>query len=361
VTVLYQATELGWAARGRPLIPYVTIPPPDPDPPVDPPVDPPIDPGPSDPPPPAPASWQAAVDTRDIVQITYWYEAHTGFDGINPEDPNDLPLRAEDLTWVEGGLKSTHDGQVFEGLHSNHIRIRHNNVTFRRCRITNGAVYGAYHNPTFDSVHKGTLIEFVTFDAPAMDARTNALLLRTANTTDHVATMRYCDVKEFDAGFRLENRMLVEYSYFHDFAHPEGGHSNSVRMIGDGGIARRNLATDGTSGLLSWYIGPTHGAVSNSKYHENIIGGAIEMPDGRVISPISSASYMFMTGGEWGPDSVGLEIIGNLTYGGWQYGPIAGKGIRWGEVGNYRYDNVWLDSGEPFMVENRPPAQNRSM
>lgn len=304
-----------------------------------------------------PGSWSTAVQSRDITQIVSWYEQHTGFDGVNPFDPSDAPLTQEDLEWVSGGIKSEFDGQIIEGKWSNHIRISHSNVTIRRCRVTDGTTYGAYFNPTFGSQHKNILIEFVTFDSPA-GSDTNSILFRTGNTTDHVATIRFCDTHGFAAGFRLQNKIHAEYNYFHDLAHPPNVHSNCIRMMDSGSTALRNLGTDGTSNVFAWYIADNHSHVSNSKYVENIAGGTVEMPDGRIISPIASPSYAFSAAGNYAPVSVNLVIVGNFLYEGLQYGPFTGgsgpTSVRWGEDGNYRYDNVWLTTGLPAFTENRP-------
>src|SRR5690606_18093265 len=72
---------------------------------------------------PPPTSWQNAVDSRNIDTVRAWYAANTGHEALGYNE--------EDLTWVGGGIKSTHDGQVIEGVASNHIRIAHNNVTIR--------------------------------------------------------------------------------------------------------------------------------------------------------------------------------------------------------------------------------------
>lgn len=292
---------------------------------------------------PAPASWQAAIDTGSVAQVALWYEAHTGHDGINPDDPNDLPLDESDLTWVDGGLKSTHDGQVFEGLHSNHIRIAHNNVTVRRCRITNGALYGAYFNPTNGGNYTGALIEFVTFDAPGKD--TSPVFMNPAETPEGqpAAVIRYCEAIGWDGGFKTRNRVHLEYLYVHDQWHPPGVHSTAAIQRGRGGRVHRCLLTDGTSNILGIYMKPSYGYANDITYSENIVGGAITMPDGRVISPESSGSYHFQIGGdeEYGPAATDLRIVDNMLYGGSQYGLFTGSGVRWGEDGNERSGN-WI-------------------
>lgn len=327
MTVLYLADELGWVARGRPMIPYPGGPGPDPDP--------------EDPPPPAPASWQAAVDTGDITQVALWYEAHTGHDGINPDDPNDTPRSINDLTWVDGGIKSTHHGQVLEGLHSNHIRIAHNNVTVRRCRVTGGALYGAYFNPTNGANIKGTLIEFVTFDGPETD--TSPVFMNPAETPEGepAAVIRYCEANGWDGGFKTRNRIYVDYCYGHDQWHPPGVHSTGAIVRGRGGRVHRCLLTDGTSNILGIYMKPSYGYANDITYSENILGGAITMPGGRVISPESSGSYHLQIGGDevYGPAATGLQVIGNMLYGGIQYGLFTGSGVRWGQDGNTRAGN----------------------
>src|SRR5690606_23439457 len=159
--------------------------------------------------------------------------------------------------------------------------------------------YGMRFNPTFGGDLHGFLMEFCTFDTvdPEGWANKNAAMLRSGNTTDQLATIRYCDVSRYTAGFRLEHRMRAEYNYFHDLYHPPGVHSNCIRMMGGGGRAYRNFGTDGTSTVMAWYISDNHSDCWDSQYVENILGGTITMPGGRIISPEASPSYALRAGG----------------------------------------------------------------
>lgn len=332
--VVYSARDSAWMSTGHPPFPYV---PPGPDPDPEDPI-------------PAPASWQDAVDSRDIRNVVRWYETYTGFDGINPEDPNDLPLQESELVNMGGTYNTTHDGQVITGIKAGALRIRHNNVTVRRSLFdVVSATYGAYFNPTFGSTIHGLLVEFCTFKSSTLND-TNAFMLRGAELGPGLrrATVRYCDQGDgLIAGLRLEHAGLIEYNYFHDFVHPPGGHSNGIRCMGLGqAIARRNYTNDGSSGCHSIYFDkePT----GNIRYEENITSGTVVMEDGRIISGESSPSYaMLMKSGDYGPAAQNIEIVNNYVADGMQYGYFTGGNVPWGQNGNVREGNVIFETGAP--------------
>jgi len=305
-----------------------------------------------DPPPIAPTSWRAAVDSGDVTQVATWYETHTGHDGINPNNPNDTPLALNDLTWVEDGIKSTHDGQVLEGLHSNHIRIAHNNVTVRRCRVTDGALYGAYYSPTYGATITGTILEYTTFRIPVV-ARA-PVLLRPDWTTERSALVQHCELIGGDSGLQVANNTEARYNYVRDQLHLEGVHSTSLSFYnGEGLRAYRNFLTEGTSAVCNLY--GTRGWSADLLYQENIVGGTIHMPDGRVISPLASPSYAFTMGAAEEPGQHNVRLIDNWFYGGYQYGLMSGD-FPWGQNGNVRSGNRAL---QDFMVQPDSPSNRR--
>ncbi|PYG00145.1 hypothetical protein SAMN05216184_10484 [Georgenia satyanarayanai] len=339
--LLYLAEDLGWAARGQPLIPYVATPPPDPDP---------------EDPPPAPASWQAAVDAMDVTQAVLWYEAYSGHDGINPADPFDMPLQVQDLTGTGAGIDSQYDGEVIEGKVASRFRIRHNNVTIRRCRIVPSptTIYAVQLYPTTGTTFTGCVVEFCTVAASNTEAA--PFMLRPALTDSTAVTVRHNDVFGTITGGRLENRCVAEYNFFHDFGHPPGGHASGIRFMGAHGIARRNLLTDSSSSNLGMYL--DQGFMHSVTYEGNIVGGTITMPDGRVISPQASPSYGMILGMGDGStlEPYDLKILDNYWYGGYQFGLTSGN-IPWGVDGNVRSGNRALQT---FTVQPGSASNERT-
>lgn len=306
------------------------------------------------PPSPAPASWQAAVAAQDITQAVLWYEAHTGYGGINPDNPTDLPLTAAELTGDGSGIDTEYDGQVIEGKVAARIRIRHNNVTVRRCHILSNVstLYSIQWHPMYSATFTGATVEFCTIESPT-DGHAAPAMMRGQLTEQLAMTFRHNNIVNTTTGGRFEHHILSEYNYFHDFQHPDGGHASGTRFMGDRGTARRNLITDASSSLLGMYL--DQGGMNHVTYEENILGGTIHMPDGRVISPGSSPSYAHSIGmGDLVLEPKGLRLLNNLYYGGYQYGLIAGN-VPWGVDGNVRRGNRALQDFviQPDSVPNR--------
>jgi hypothetical protein len=300
--------------------------------PVSPVIDVPVDPSPD----PTPASWQQAVDDSVTQQswnpITDWYTSNTGHEALG--------YAIEDLT--PGTIVSSYDGQVFEGISASVIRVSHNNVTIRGCRVVGGGVYGVYLNPTFNAPVTGLLIEYCTLyygqTAPP-DNKKSPMHVVPAYTAGqgHDVTISHCNAYDWSAGIGVSNKVLVEYCYIHDFQHPEGVHANSIRPSHIGGTLYRNYGSDGRSGVMSIYFDkePTHSIT----IEENIMTG---------LSPLASPSYLInLKDGDYSAPATNIKIINNMYGPGYQYGIFSGTpDLPWGSNGNECTGNRWLMTGE---------------
>jgi hypothetical protein len=295
-----------------------------------------------DPDPPNP-TWLGALAASQTAQTTTairtWYEANTGHTAIGYV--TGTPGVGE-TQLVAGSLTSAYDGQVIEGIVGSHIRVSHDNVTYRGCRIEGGGTYGAYLNPTFGAAVTGLRIEYTTFyyglAAPDNDKKTPVQICPayTANSEPDVV-ISHCEAYDWSAGFGVRNKVRVEYCYIHDFQHPPGVHANSIRPAFDGGEIYRNYCTDGRSGVISIYFDkePTH----NITIEENIMSGE---------SPLASPSYLTnLKDGAYSAGATGIKIINNWWHDGWAYGIFSGTpDLPWGTNGNVRSGNKMLMTGE---------------
>lgn len=279
-------------------------------------------------------SWEDAVASRDFAQVDAWYIANTGHEAIGYAD--------SDLVDVGGAITSTADGQVLEGLKGTALRIAHSNVTVRGCRITGGATYGAYYNPTFGSSYTNCVVEYCTFGSVNGDD-TNAVLFTSAEGSSAInLTLRHNNCYGFVQGMRTEGYVLAEYNWMHDFAHPPGEHANSYRHLGNTNcVARRNYATDGSSGCMSIYFDKE--ATANIEYSENILNGS---------SPSASPSYLInLKDGDYSAAATNIKLINNYFGDQYQYGIFAGTpDLPWGSGGNEFSGNQLFLTGAPYTI-----------
>lgn len=293
-------------------------------------------------PPSAPDSWESAVAaaTADgsYDPVTAWYAANTGHEALG--------IEVGDLT--AGTLDSAYDGQVFEGITASRIRVGHNDVTIRGCRITGGGTYGAYMNPTFGAPVTGLLVEYCTFAyGPTIgdgDPQPDPVHFSPADTGDGYGaghfdvTVSHCNSYNWSGAFHGEHRVNFEHNWNHDQQHPPGGHANGIRCSHRGGRAYRNFLTDGSSGLLSIYFDKE--LTTDIEYRENILVG---------VSPGASPSYTCnFKNGAYAASAENIQLIGNL-FGpeGVQYGYFSdATGLPWGSVGNVRSGNIELLTGD---------------
>lgn len=283
-----------------------------------------------DPDPPPPASWQAMVDSRSFDQVDAWYDAYTGFDGLNPNDPEDTPLALEDLEVVSGVVSSTGHGQVIEGLLCSGIRIQHNNVTVRRCLIRGGGVYGWYTNPTFTSAWTGTQTEFCTFEGAADGGLLDKACIVVQIQTSMAHTFRNCEVRGWSSGWLAQGGANVEYCWTHDFYFEDGPHVSSFNARGSNVRFFRNYATEGGSPCVSIYC--DYFPMTNISISENIINGT-----GNNLPSYLWAVY----GGEYAASATNLVVGGNYLGNVFRYGRTAGfSATPWGVNGNVRNPDI---------------------
>lgn len=279
-------------------------------------------------------SWEDAVASRDFTQIDAWYAANTGHEAIGYAD--------SDLIDVGGAITSTANGQVIEGRKGTILRIAHNNVTVRGCRITGPGLYGAYYNPTFGSAYTNTLVEYCTFGSVGGDVTNAVLFLSGEGSVTTNLTLRNNNCYGFSQGIRTEGNVLAEYNWMHDFVHPPGEHANSYRHVGStNGLIRRNYATDGSSGCMSIYFDkePT----ANIQYSENILNGS---------SPLASPSYLInLKDGDYSAAATNIKLINNYFGNQYQYGIFAGTpDLPWGSNGNEFSGNQLFLTGAPYTI-----------
>ena len=177
----------------------------------------------------------------------------------------------------------------------------------------------------------------VEFAGDRISSSNAPIMVRPGLTEQTSVHLHHCEIVDFSTGGRFENRCIAEYVYQHDAYHPPGGHASGIRFMGAHGIARRNLLTDARSSNLGMYL--DQGFMHSTTYEENIVGGTITMPGGRVISPQASPSYGMILGmGDAQLEPYDLRILNNWWYGGYQYGLTSGN-IPWGVDGNVRSGN----------------------
>lgn len=285
---------------------------------------------------PAPTGWQESIDLavaqQDWTPVISWYAAHTGHEALGYNEA--------DLVYV-GTIASVADGQVIEGLRGERLRIAHNNVTVRGCRITGGGIYGAYYNPTFGSNYINNVVEYCTFD-DSSGSDTNAILFLSGEGSPTLnLTLRNNNCTGFSQGIRTRGNVLAEYNWMHDFSHPPGSHSNAYRHVGNTNcIARRNYGSDGSSGTMSIYFDkePT----ANIEYSENIMSGQ-STPEGA-----GGPSYLVnLKDGMYDASASNIKLVNNMWGPGYQYGVFSGStGLTWNTNGNERSGNHDLMTGQ---------------
>lgn len=283
-------------------------------------------------PPQEPSSWQDAVDSMDIPTLRSWYNANTGLAGLG--------LTSGDMD--SGTLTTSSDGQVIEGIVGGGIRVVHNNVTIRGCRVAaTGAGYGVSFTPTFDANVRGALIEYCDVQytpvAQANETRHGMILYNGTSqlvTSPPAVTVRNCNIYGFtSSGGRLGNNVVFEYNWVHDFQYPEGPHANSCRPAGWNIIARRNFLEEGRSAIASIYFDDK--AAGNILFEENILYGRVG----------SSPSY-WVNGKSGEFDAPSTDIVWrNNWYGGVnQFGEWTSD-VDWGQRGHQHYGDRYFDTG----------------
>lgn len=310
-----------YVRSGGEWLPVGTIAPVDPDP-TDPTDPPPLDPAPS---------WLAAVETRDVPELRAWYQANVGLAGLG--------LTAGDMT--PGSLSSSADGQVIEGVVGGGIRLGHNNVTIRGCRVAaTGSGYGVAFDPAFSSNVRNCVIEYcdIVYTPTALSGETrHAMILYNGTSVGNTArsvTVRNCNVSGWtSAGGRLGNNITFEYNWVHNFQYPEGPHANSLRPAGWNIMARRNFLEEGRSAISSVYFDDR--PVGNLLFEENILYGRVG----------SSPSY-WVNGKSGEYQATAADIIWrNNWYGGVkQFGEWTSD-VPWGLRGNVHTGDRYFDTG----------------
>lgn len=284
------------------------------------------------------STWQEAIDAawaqNSWAPATSWYEANTGHEALG--------IAVGDLT--PGTITSSYDGQVFEGIEGGTaIRVEHNNVTVRGCRLSNAGDDAIRLTPKYRAPLTGVLIEYCTVHRSIIDpdgsegiaaAHVN-VIARTPAPGVFDATIRNCNTSGFSNGMRGVNRVNWEYNYVHDFQYPEGPHLNCIRMVAQGGRMYRNMLTEGRSGSTALYLDDGDNNHSYLDIRENILAGigADAHPSYNINiakTPIGTPIY--------------ITIVDNM-FGQNLYGATAGGGITWGSDGNEWSGNMyWVDS-----------------
>lgn len=270
-------------------------------------------------------------DENSWQPFTDWYVANTGHEALG--------LSVGDLTPVGGAIESSYDGQVLEGLSGTRIRIRHNNVTVRGCRVTDGATYGMFLSPTYNAPITGAVIEYCTLVRVSEDLTgVNSAYLDPAIGgplgTSFDVTVRNCNLSGWTQGMRGVNRVNYEYNYFHHSQYPPGVHMNCIRPVGQGGRVYRNMLTEGRSGACSVYFDERQ--FNDCLIAENILAG---------IGPNAHPSYLSnLAGGQFAATTYNFVYRDNM-FGQNLYGTVAGSPVPWGSNGNSRSGNMyWVDS-----------------
>ena len=277
-----------------------------------------------------PASWQAAVDSRDWGQVRAWYQAYTGHEGLNPTDPTDLPVPLEDMTYV-GSLDTTADGQVLEGFNCGRIRVLHNNVTIRRCYVRGEGTYAFEDGRTTST---GTTVEFCTFKPPGGPIDRAAIYCQ--NPVDGFRhTIRNCEINGFSSGVLNHGGGNIEYCWTTNFfiGSTAGAHISSLNARGMYVRHFRNFLTEGRSAPLGIY--PDQRPVHHVEIRENLVNTEF----GNNSAP---EYYMQVKNSTYTPTCTDMYIGGNLFGRAFQNNsnpprPNTGIGlIPWGVDNNVR-------------------------
>lgn len=290
-------------------------------------IEPPPDPDPI----PTPAGWLDAVQSRSVPTLRSWYQANTGIAGLG--------LTTSDLT--SGSLSSSVDGEVIEHRVGGGIRLAHNNVTIRGCRVAaTGSGYGVAFNPTFNANVRDCVIEYcdIVYTPVAQDNETrHAMILYNGTSISNTArsvTVRNCNVYGWtSAGGRLGNNVTFENNWIHDFQYPAGPHANSCRPAGWNIVVRRNLFEEGRSAISSIYFDDK--PVGNVLFEENVLYGRVG----------TSPSYWVNgKGGEYDAPSTDIVWRNNYYGGVNQFGEWTSD-VDWGQRGHAHYGDRYFDSG----------------
>jgi len=283
------------------------------------------------------ASWESMMATlamdgssqpADYAIVEAWYQSNTGHEAAG--------YNQGDLT--PGSLESSYDEQVFEGIIGSHMRVAHDNVTYRGCRVEGGATYGWYTNPTFSSTVTGTLVDSCTFagGSPPVD---KASMLSSNVSGGYGVTFIGCDLSGWSSGVLAQGGAEFKYNWTRDFygSSVEGAHVSSANAIGEHIRFYRNYLTEGGSNLASIYCDKR--TVGDIQITENILNG----------SGNNNPSYLlFVKSGSYASSAYDVVMGGNWLGDDYQFGRVSGTGvIPFGSNGNVQTDNFLFSDGSP--------------
>src|SRR5690606_37929803 len=143
---------------------------------------------------------------------------------------------------ASGSINTSRDGQVIENLDiSGEVRVNHDNVTIRNCRITSAGGQAIYILN-----NAGLVIEDCLLDGQGRNAE--------AAVAHHNYTMRRCEVRNFGEGPRINGNVTIEDCLIHQFASfiAQGAHQDGIQATsGSNVVIRRNVVLiepDGANG-----------------------------------------------------------------------------------------------------------------
>lgn len=286
-----------------------------------------------------PDAWDAMIATRDWDVVEATFDSYTGYAAGG--------YAYGDLVDNGGTVRSTHDGQVIEGVRGSALQIIHNDVTVRGCLFGPGNTYGFDNSPRYNWHGYGGLVEHCTFDGTIGSGGPvdKAAIIMQASQPNAV-TFRFCEFRGWSSGALAQGGTTIEYSWFTDFygSSVSGAHVSSLNARGSNVRFYRNLATEGGSPIASIYfdVRPVH----NVEIRENLLTA-------RLSASTNLPSYLlFGKSGEYRTPATGIVVGGNYfgdTIGlDYQFGLESGLGsVRWGVDGNVRTPNIDFLTGNP--------------
>jgi hypothetical protein len=237
--------------------------------------------------------------------------------------PRAAGISPSELTSVSGGLSTSEDGQVIEGVDvDGGIRVAHRDVTIRDSRVRHSGGYGI-------SVESGVDVGTVTIENVEVDGQGVADGIG-IYVTAPVQVSR-ANIHGQRVGMQVSSDATVESSYIHSQAVASGTHNTAMSSHGATGLViRGNRLESSTSASLSLY--PRLAPIQDAQVTENLFEGT-----GQGIGLYAG----FTSNHPYHDQNRDIVIEGNRWTGSFQHGTHLAwnpdqPGNRWG-------DNAWDD------------------
>ena len=247
---------------------------------------------------PAPKSWEDAFASRDLATIRSWYASNSGIAAAGLTDG--------DLTSSDG-VKTTHDGQVIDGLLvKGRITVLHDNVTIRNSKVVGSGAWYAISVPFANRADVTQLtVENVSIEGFGCASTGNC---ETAIMTwaGNKLTVDRTNIRGHNGGIRLHSGARVSYTSVADIQTYSGSHNTAMSTRGGSDyVISRNYLEGSSSSAVSLY---SDSKISHFEATENVFnGGTYSVHGGKnksagsQINNIRFADNLFTKNYRYGP------------------------------------------------------------